>query len=337
MSALLETSDLAVGYANRRTGGTIVARALDLRVAPGTFICLLGPNGAGKSTLLRTLAGVQEPLGGSISLEGQPLDALESQVRAQRIAVVLTEKPAAATLRVTDVVALGRYPHTGWFGQLEPRDLQIVDDSLKLVGADDVADRFIGDLSDGERQRVMIARALAQSGLLLLLDEVTAFLDLPSRVRTMTLLRGLVRERGCAVVLSSHDLDLALRLADEVWLMKGDGALRQGTPEDLVLDGSLGAAFGTEEVALDADSGAFVLRERGGPRVALEGSGATRLWTERALLRTGFTPVVAGEECEFAIRVENDGSRPRWELRLEDGYESSESMGALLRRLRDAS
>jgi iron complex transport system ATP-binding protein len=260
---MLEIDDLTVGYSGARGA---VLRGLRMSAAAGSFICVLGRNGTGKSTLLRTVAGLQPALAGSVRLNGQAIAQLRPAERARHLAVVLTERTTTSGLRVDDVVALARQPFTGWRGGLTESDRNIVRDALAMTGVAGFANRFFDDLSDGERQRVMIARAIAQTPRLMVLDEITAFLDLPGRVEMMTLLRRHARANRTTVMLSSHDLDLSLRLADKVWLLESDGSIGTGTADELVARGAIGRAFDTEEVTFSAVLGRFELREtRTGP------------------------------------------------------------------------
>lgn len=253
---MLRLDGLSVGYGPPR--GTVLA---DLAVAlePGSFVCVLGRNGAGKSTLMRTIAGLQNALSGVALLEGDDIAALRPQTRAQRIAVVLTERFASPGLTVDDVVAMGRSPFTDWRGKLSVEDRGIAREALERAGAAVFAGRLFDDLSDGERQRVMIARAIAQTPRLMVLDEITAFLDLPGRVETMALLRDHARSSGAIVLLSSHDLDLSLQLADSVWLLDGNGGMRVGTADTLIAAGDIGRAFDTAAVRFSPDLGRFEL------------------------------------------------------------------------------
>lgn len=253
---MLTLEKLSVGYGAPR--GTVLAD-LDVAVGLGSFVCVLGRNGAGKSTLMRTIAGLQTALGGMALLEAEPIAGMRPQTRARRIAVVLTERTTSPGLTVDDVVALGRQPFTDWRGRLSADDRAQAADALVMAGAVPFAGRLFDDLSDGERQRVMIARAIAQSARLMVLDEITAFLDLPGRVEVMALLRDHARRTGTMVLLSSHDLDLSLQLADSVWLLDGRGALTVGTPDALIAEGHVGNAFDTEAVRFSATLGRFEL------------------------------------------------------------------------------
>jgi iron complex transport system ATP-binding protein len=289
LEPILKTHDLAIGYPVRHHPPRIVVEQVNLRLYPGELVCLLGPNGAGKSTLLRTLAGMQAPLRGSVQVAGADPHRLPPRELAQRLGVVLTDRVDVGALSVRALVALGRYPYTDWTGRLTPQDEAVIDHALAVVGIAAFAPRPVHELSDGERQKVMIARALAQEPQLLLLDEPTAFLDLPRRVELMGLLRRLARETGRAVLLSTHDLDLALRAADQLWLFQPGGTIQVGPPEELVLDGAFQAAFHSEGVAFDPHAGAFKFHHPPVGQVDLAGHELSALWTRRALEREGFT------------------------------------------------
>lgn len=290
---LLTAADLVVGYLAAKKTPRPVAGPLQLSLWPGELVCLLGPNGAGKSTLLRTLAGLQPPLGGRLDLGGTSLAALSAPERARQLSIVLTDRIDAGNLTVRELVRLGRHPHTGWLGGLSAYDEAQVVAALVATGTEAFAPRPVGELSDGERQKVLLARALAQDTPVVLLDEPTAHLDLPNRVALMRLLHRLARQTGKAILLSTHELDLALQAADRIWLLPAEGALRTGTPEDLVLSGSFAAAFAREGLAFDAATGTFALHAPTGPAVQLIGDGAAAFWTRRALEREGFVPTNA--------------------------------------------
>ncbi|RSY78546.1 ABC transporter ATP-binding protein [Sphingomonas koreensis] len=253
---MLKLDRLSAGYGAPR--GPVLS-GLDIAVSPGAFVCVLGRNGAGKSTLMRTISGLQDGLGGAALLEGEDIARMRPQTRARRVAVVLTERPASPGLTVDDVVSLGRQPFTGWQGHLTADDSERAAQALDLAGAAPFSGRLIDDLSDGERQRVMIARAIAQAPKLMILDEITAFLDLPGRVEVMMLLRQYSRASGAIILLSSHDLDLSLQLADSVWLLDGQGGLVVGTPDELIADGCIGRAFDTDAVRFSSERARFEL------------------------------------------------------------------------------
>ena len=315
---ILTTSGLVVGYRQGRKAPKRVAGPLDLALACGELVCLLGPNGAGKSTLMRTLTAMQPALDGAVRLAGEPLEHIPAAERARRLAVVLTDRVAVGMLRARAVVELGRYPHTGWRGRLRPRDHEIVDRALSTAGARELEHRAVVELSDGERQKVMIARALAQEPAVLVLDEITAFLDLPRRVEVMRLLRDLARRESKAVLVSSHDLELALRCADRIWLLSKGGALVQGSPEGLVLSGRFSETFASEGVVFDRGSGTFQLHEQVHGEVQVTGAGEVAVWTRRAVERLGFAPRPDPGPERWVEVVDEDGEpRWRWECRGE--------------------
>jgi iron complex transport system ATP-binding protein len=315
---VLETHDLAIGYAAPRKPDVVVARNLNFTLGAGELVCLLGPNGAGKSTLMRTIAGMQKPLAGRVMLCGDDIATLRPRQLAARLSVVLTDRPNVGLLNGYALVALGRHPYTDWTGRLSRYDEAVIRWAVDAVGARDLAERPVMELSDGQRQKFMIARALAQESQLILLDEPTAFLDLPRRVEMMRLLRHLAAETGRAILLSTHDLDLALRSADTLWLLAG-GRLRVGTPEDLVISGAFEAAFQGEGVTFDRGTGAFSVERERGRAVVVHGHGIAHTWTRRALKRAGYTlesvEVLNGRAVSVPqITLSGGDDQPVWHL-----------------------
>lgn len=329
-TGVLEISGLTIGYRQGRRE-TVVAADLSLQLRRGELVCLLGPNGAGKSTLMRTVAGMQPALAGVVRLNGEKVSDLSAQERARQLSIVLTERTVTGNLPARELVALGRYPHTDWVGRLTDRDAVVIGWALEAVGATDLAERSVLELSDGERQKVMIARALAQEPALMLLDEPTAYLDLPRRVEIMSTLRTLAHEAGRAVLLSTHDLDLALRSADRLWLLSSDGILHDGTPEDLVLDGSFAAAFKGQNVTFDPATGSFQLQRTWRGEIQLQGEGLAAEWTRRALRRRGYRIAEAG--APIRVVVDETGEGPLWSVRSETDETLMHSIAELLARI----
>lgn len=249
---------LSTGYGPRRQR-RIVARGLTATLAAGSFTALIGTNGAGKSTLLRTLAGLQPALEGEVSWCGKPLAAYSRRVLSRMLAVVLTDRNAGDGLTVSELVEMGRMPYTGFDGRLTEADRAIAAQAMAQTGVAPLAARTVGSLSDGERQRVMIAKALAQQTPAILLDEPTAFLDFPSKVSLLRLLRRLAEEEGKTILLSTHDLELALQIAGRVWLLSSDG-LTEGTPSQLAAEGALERFFRCEGLEFDRSHLRFTLK-----------------------------------------------------------------------------
>lgn len=295
----LVARNLVAGY-----GGRPLLGPYQLHLPSGYFLCLIGANGAGKSTLIRTLCGMQPTLAGDILLDGQSLAGLSSLERARRLAVVLTDRVDTMLMTGFELACLGRYPHIGWDGRLRDADHEIVQAALHQAGAASLSGKLVSRMSDGERQRVMIARALAQQPSLLVLDEATAFLDLPRRIELMQLLQDLARQQRLTIVLSTHDLELALRYADALWLIDPQRQLHAGAPEDLALNGALSAAFTGDGLAFDLERGELRVGRGGAVPIRVVGSGSRRVWAERALQRLGY---YIGEDARQTLSVLPDG------------------------------
>lgn len=223
----ISLKNLAIGYKNKR-----LLSDISLSIPEGVLVCLIGANGVGKSTLLRTIAGFQEPLSGKFFLQGKDRDDLSNRDISRIISVVLTQKPDVMNITVEEMVGLGRSPYTGFWGSLSVADKQIVDEALDMVGIFALRQRMIQTLSDGERQKTMIAKALAQQTPIILLDEPTAFLDYPSKVEMMQMLHRLAAEKGKTIILSTHDLELAFQLSDTL-LYIGKDRFREMKKQEL--------------------------------------------------------------------------------------------------------
>lgn len=306
---LLETRNLAIGYGRSGKRPQVLLSGIELSLAPGRLVALLGPNGAGKSTLLRSLVGLQPPLSGETFLGGAPLARLAVEERARRAAVVLAERFDPGWFSVGEIVAFGRYPYTDARNRLSDRDRLLVREALDAVGLSGFAGRRFAELSDGERQKALIARGLAQEAPLLVLDEPTAFLDAPARIEIFHLARRLAAS-GKSVVLSTHDVDLALGNADLLWLIDRDRRFEQGLPEELVLSGSIGRAFDLPGLRFDPASGRFRPEEAPHNRaVFLEGPESPELaWTRRLLERLGFA--LASDPARADARLSLELSAP---------------------------
>jgi iron complex transport system ATP-binding protein len=331
---MLETRALAIGYKRPKHPMRVVAGEINVTLLAGEFVCLLGPNGAGKSTLIRTLAGMQAPLTGTILIAGDPLATLSACMLAKRMSLVLTHRVAVGMMPVVSFVALGRHPHTNWTGRLRLEDEEVVWRAIADAGIMALAHRPVCELSDGERQKVMIARALAQEPQVMILDEATAFLDLPHRVGLMRLLRRLAHGNGLAILLSTHDLDLALRCADRLWLLPPGGPLRDGIPEDLVLQDVFATTFADDAgIEFDKGSGSFILGGEEHGVVSLYGDGVAAIWTYRALERAGYRVLPNGTaDIRVEVRLEDDGTI--WRICDREAEYSCASLEAMLSALR---
>ena len=250
----LSTHGLTCGYAQgfKVTG-------VEISVGAGEVCCLIGANGAGKSTILTTLAADLVPLAGKVVLCGRDASTLSPGELALLRATLLTERPRTELLRVRDIVSLGRQPHTGAFGRLAARDLECVDEALELAGVADLADTDFSRLSDGQRQRVMLARAIAQQTPVLMLDEPCNYLDIRYRIELVRILRALAARRRCAIVATLHDIALAPHLADWLVCVAGGTVMCQGRPQDVLVPEVIDPLFGLEPGTFDARSGTYTM------------------------------------------------------------------------------
>jgi len=282
----IQIVDLSIGYPGKH-GVKTVAEGITDTIRSGELTCLLGENGAGKSTLLRTLSGFLPPLFGEVAILGKPLRTYREKDLATVISVVLTEKNNLQNMTVIELVGMGRSPYTGFWGRLSAEDRHKVGEAIDMVGIAALGDRLVQTLSDGERQKVMIAKALAQETPIIFLDEPTAFLDYPSKVEILHLLHRLSRDMQKTVFLSTHDLELALQIADQLWLMAKGRGVTVGSPEDLALDGTLDAFFNRPGVAFEKQTGLYRIEPDYRGAVRLEGDPVCCAMVQKALRRSG--------------------------------------------------
>jgi iron complex transport system ATP-binding protein len=247
---ILTLRDLTIGYASRRER-KVVASDLSAKVFGGELTCLIGANGVGKSTLLKTLSGFLPKLSGTVCLQGREIGDYTEKELSRVLSVVLTEKVQVTNMTVRALIGLGRSPYTGFWGTLQAEDERVVDEVIARMHIEGLAGAMVHTLSDGERQKVMIAKALAQQSRVIFLDEPTAFLDFPSKVEIMRLLRELAHGTGRTIFLSTHDLELAVQLSDRILLMDKTFGLRAGTREALCADGTLDGFFAHRGIRFD--------------------------------------------------------------------------------------
>ncbi|NGP86842.1 ABC transporter ATP-binding protein [Aliifodinibius halophilus] len=332
---IISTEELSIGFPARRTMGTptVVASDIDVVLNSGEIVCLLGPNGSGKSTLIRTLTGLHRPLGGLIELEDQKLQAFSAKQIAKKVSTVLTDRLTIGNLSVYELVSFGRSPYTGWFGSLSKQDEEIVDWAIQSTGIEQFVNRDVLRLSDGERQKVMIARALAQNTSAIMLDEPTAHLDLPNRVEIIRLLRELAHDTQKGILLSTHELDLALKAADTLWLIDMNGNVITGTPEDLVLDGTFESVFERDSFEFDRSTGSFKLLHPQKAPIYLHGDAVGQFWTRRALERSGYQ-VKESNGTDIQVEVKRTGNDFEWRLHCCEDHFECNSIEVMLEQLK---
>jgi iron complex transport system ATP-binding protein len=278
---ILQGSGLKLGYHSGKKL-TEVARDISFELKKGELTCLLGPNGVGKSTLLKAIMGQNPPLEGELLFQGHPLNSFNQKELARKIAVVLTEKITTANLTVGQLVALGRTPHTGWLGNLSEADKAIVENAIQATKTGYLHDRRLSELSDGQLQKVMVARALAQDGELMILDEPTAHLDLVNRYEIMHLLQEIARSKQKAILVVTHDLEIAIDTADQFWIMQCGMPLVSGLPEDLILQGKIDLLLQNEQLKFNTKSGKVQLRYEADP-IPVTGPEELAQWVRLAL------------------------------------------------------
>jgi iron complex transport system ATP-binding protein len=254
---ILNASQISIGYSQKKAN-TIVASNIDLSLEKGKLIALIGANGIGKSTLLRTITGIQKPISGTVLLNGKNIHGLDSLTLAQKLSVVLTEKLPPSNLTVWELIALGRQPYTNWIGKLTGKDIEKINEAIQLTQIEHLISKRHYEISDGQLQIVLIARALAQDTPLIILDEPTTHLDLLHKVALLKLLKKLTQEIGKCILFSTHDIDMAIQLSDEMIIMTPENVVKD-QPCNLILKGSFNTLFKDEHIVFDSEKGKFII------------------------------------------------------------------------------
>lgn len=287
MDAILSTSNLSIGYRKGKQVKTVMS-SLSLSLYRGELVSVLGENGAGKSTLIRTLTGLQPPIDGEVFLNGKSIHSYNPRQLSKLIAIVSTERTFAGGLLVEELVALGRQPYTGFMGRLDKLDKEIVQKAMSLVGIEGKRRNYVAELSDGERQKVMIAKALAQEAEIIILDEPTAFLDVKSKLSILVLLHKLAHDENRAILVSSHDIRQSLQLSDKLWMLCG-GQMLCGVTEDLILSDKLKMLFPKSNITFDLVSGDFEINNSFSKRInVIAKSQVLKKWLVNALKRNNY-------------------------------------------------
>ena len=285
----ITTEKISVGY-----DGKPLIEEVEIALRKGEILTLLGPNGAGKSTILKSIARQLSLIAGTVRLDGEDMKSLTGAELSKKMAVVMTKRLRGELMTCEDVVATGRYPYTGRFGVLRAEDHAAVQNAMELVQVAGIADSLFDRISDGQRQRVMLARAICQEPEIIILDEPTSFLDIRHKLELLNTLKKLVREKNTAVLMSLHELDLALRVSDKIVCIDGGKVGRVGTPEEIFSGGYISALYGISEVCFCESSGCAELEKpAGAPEVFVISGGGNSGGVFRRLQRAG-TPFAAG-------------------------------------------
>lgn len=297
-------------------GNITILEKLEGSVRCGEMVSLIGENGSGKSTLLKTMIGLHDHLSGELEIFGRNIGQYNRMQLAKMTGYVAAGSPVPNNMSVEELVTLGRFPHTNWIGKLQRADNIIIAESIESVGISHLRNRNLYQLSDGEKQRAMIARSLAQDTALLVLDEPTAFLDLPNKYELIRLLRRLAAERDKAVVLSTHDLNIAVRESDKIWLLH-DKKMSEGAPEDLLLSGEFARMFARSKLEFIEEEGTFRNRSETSLLVQLDSHKKLRGLTVRALQR--YETAVTEKDSLYHIKAYYEGESPLWKYSGPEG------------------
>lgn len=322
---ILSVDSLRIGYRSGKNENVLLP-PLKARANFGELIAVIGRNGIGKSTLLRTLTGLQQPLGGDIFYYRRNIKDYTRIELAQKVGYISTEIVKVSNMRVYDLVSLGRFPHTNWIGKVEGRDHEIIMDALKKTSMISFAQKFVSELSDGERQKAMIARILAQDTGIMVMDEPTAFLDVASKYEILHLMHLLSGSGNKTIIFSTHDLQMAISQADKIWLIL-ENELIEGAPEDLMLAGEFDHLFDSSTVIFNSGDGTFSFRSETRGAIYLEGESNKRYWTEKAINRAGFK---VSKEKTFPFILLPSESNFLWKLFSENEVQEFKSLYELI-------
>lgn len=308
---LLNIVDLDIGYVQQKKAFPVFQN-INITAIEGELIGLIGRNGIGKSTLLRSIARINRTIQGNIYLRSKSIYEYKLKNWAKELSFVSTEPVKIQNLTVKELVTLGRYPYTNWAFNINKHDEDIIEKSISLVNISHLKNKNIDEISDGERQRAMIARTLAQDTDVILLDEPTAFLDLPNKYEIIHLLNNLARNENKTILFSSHDLTIALSEADKIWLMEND-TIYEGAPEDLVLKGIFGHLFDDSGIVFDINTGDIKLKNKKQSEIYVQGHGPEYNWTIKALDRMGYN-VSENKELPLKVFITSENNTRSWEL-----------------------
>ncbi|MBN1789909.1 MAG: ABC transporter ATP-binding protein [Bacteroidales bacterium] len=308
----IRLDNLLIGYRTSAHRKSVVFGPVNAEISDAEMIGIIGRNGIGKSTLLRTIAGLHPQLSGKVLIDGIENTKIPAKERARLMSFVSTESLGLQHIKVDELVGMGRFPYTGWFGKLAESDREMVQKSVDLTGISHLLKKSIHELSDGERQKVMIARALAQDTPIIILDEPTAFLDLPARYDILRILNDLTLLHGKTILFTTHDLTIAVDVADKLWLM-AEGKLFEGAPEDLLIKKVFRKLFINSPVEFDSKTASFRFRREFKKEIAIHGEKKYRQLTKRAMERIGLRTIEEGTAA-FELNINEQEDSPSWEL-----------------------
>lgn len=309
LTEILSLDSLKIGYASGKHENVLLP-PLNACANKGELIAVIGRNGIGKSTLLRTLTGLQPSLGGEIFYSGKNIRDYSRMDLAQKVGYISTEIVKVSNMSVYDLVALGRFPHTNWIGKIDTKNHDVIMDAIEKTAMSAFCKRFVSELSDGERQRAMIARILAQDTGIMVMDEPTAFLDIGSKYEILHLLHVLSHKSEKTIIFSTHDLHMAISQSDKIWLIL-DNKLIEGAPEDLMIEGAFDHLFDSSPVQFNSEHGTFSFRSEDRGSIYVDGEGILRHWTEKAINRAGFS---VSQVKTIPYIIVPSGNKSKWQF-----------------------
>ncbi|HBF4428897.1 TPA: ABC transporter ATP-binding protein [Clostridioides difficile] len=328
---MLKTNNLSVGYNNK-----VVISNINVEVKNGEILCLLGSNGAGKTTLLRSLSKLISPIKGEIYLNGVNINCISRKALSKKMALVLTNRLLGDLMTVQDIVNIGRYPYTGFFGSLSKKDLIMVDEALESVDALHLKKRYFDELSDGEKQKVLVARALVQEPEIIILDEPTTHLDIKHRLELINILKKLSKEKSISVILSLHEIDIALKSCDKVALIKNNKVIAYGQPEDVVDEDIINSLYELDDKNFNSLLGSVEISNKSKNEVFIIGGGGKATPIYRAFTKKGiglYSGIIHENDIDYEI-----GRTMGIKMFTENPFEpiSDESFDLAIRNLNDS-
>ncbi len=327
--SLLETKSLTIGYQSGQNNPKVLQKDINLLLQPGEIVSLMGQNGVGKTTFIKTITRLLPALGGEVRLDSKNLFTISDKDLAKKVSVVLTEKPFSLNISVIELIALGRHPYSNWLGVLSSEDKQKVEWAINETHVNYIANKKLYELSDGQLQKVMIARALAQETDIIILDEPAAHLDLYNKIEVMLLLRAIAKT-GKGILISTHDMQVSTQLSDKLWLFNFNEPVLEGNPEDLILSGQLEKTLYLQDYGYDMIHGSVRLSQNIIAEIELQGEKEMVFWTEQALSRNDFKSV---SESDIKISCKQS----LWVLKTHEMEKECASIAQLLVELKKIS